>query len=102
MSVNDHGIRLWNEAGQIIFDTTDYSGQWVGTLTINGATGYTPIRFAVPGVPDGSYVWAVPYYYNAEYWQYEASVAAVTRTEFDYNIGRAPAGCVTMIHYGFM
>ncbi len=34
MAATDYGIRLWNAAGQLVFDTTDYSGQWVGTIEL--------------------------------------------------------------------
>lgn len=102
MAANEYGMRLWDENGLLVFDTTDYTGQYVGSITITGAPGYTPTTFTVPGVPDDSYVWVIPTYYNAEFQDYEGSALPVNRTQFQYFVGRAPAGCITRIDYGFV
>ena len=101
MAATDYGIRLWNAAGQLVFDTTDYSGQWVGTIEVVGTTGFDPIRVIVPNVPDASWVWWYLYYFNAEFQDFEGRAVADARTSFQYNVSRAPSGCTTLIHYGF-
>ena len=76
MAATDYGIRLWNAAGQLVFDTTDYSGQWVGTIELVGTTGFDPIRVIVPNVPDASWVWCNLYYFNAERFRSQDGVEA--------------------------
>ncbi len=99
MPVNDYGIRLWDEAGTLIFDTSDYSGRYVGSLTF---TGSAKGNYAVSGKPAESQLWIKVEYYNASPDQMaQAIVTIIAPATISYDLSHLPSGVVTVIHYGW-
>ena len=93
------GLRIWNQAGAIVFDTTSLAGRYVGTLTLTGpAQGV----FSVPGLQAGNEVWINVQFYNLPFLNIQdALVRLRDQIVIDYNTMNLPAGSVTDIHYGF-
>ncbi len=99
MAANDWGARLWDEAGTLVFDTSDYTGRYVNSLTF---TGPAHANYAVVGKPADSQLWIKVEYYNATPDQMaQAIVTIIAPATISYDLSQLPAGVVTVIHYGW-
>lgn len=99
MAANDWGLRIWDEAGALVFDTTDYSGRYVGSLQFIGPADGV---FTVPGKPAESELWIKVEYYNVAPDQFaQAIVVIINGNQINYNLSYLTAACVTVVHYGF-
>ncbi|WHO37884.1 hypothetical protein PMI04_015085 [Sphingobium sp. AP49] len=99
MAVNDYGIRLWDEAGALVFDTSDYSGRYVDSLTF---TGPAHANYIVSGKPAESQLWIKVEFYNATPVELaQAVVVIIAPATISYDLTQLPSGVVTVIHYGW-
>lgn len=99
MAANDWGIRLWDDAGTLLFDTTDYSGRYVDSLSFTGPAQGT---FTVTGRPADSGLWIKVEYYNVTPDQFSRAIVVISGSDqIEYNLINLSAGCLTIIHYGW-
>lgn len=99
MAANDWGARIWDAAGTLVFDTADYSGRYVDSITING-TGYGSVT--VPDKPAASDLWIKTDFYNVSPDQIAQALVTITGpSSFSHDLQYVSPGCVTVIHYGW-
>jgi len=93
------GLRLWNPAGAVVFDTTSLAGRYAGTLTL---TGPRQGSFVIPDLQPGNKVWLNVQFYNIPFLKMQDAIVRLTGANtIDYNTLNLPAGSITDIHYGF-
>lgn len=98
MAANDWGVRLWDAGGTLVFDTSDYSGRYVGSLQFTGPADGV---FNVADKPSESDLWIKVEYYNVAPDQFARAIVIINGNQINYNLSNLDAACVTVIHYGF-
>lgn len=92
------GLKMWSDAGAVIFDVDDYSMRLVGTLQLTrGMVG----NFPIPAGDTGNEPWFTPQFYNASFSALADADIFLQGSVIYYNCEYMRAGVVLFVDYGW-
>ena len=92
------GLKIWTDAGAILFDVDDYSLRLVGTLQLTrGMVG----NFPLPGGDPFNEPWFNPQCYNASFSALADIALFLQGSVLYYNCEYMRAGVVLFVDYGW-